>query len=143
MGDKKDEKKDDKKDEKKDDKKDDKKDEKKPAAKTDDKKDEKKPAAAGMFSWTMTTKIGEVTAMESWNAYEKIPQAVAEADITMTNACMSTEPFKRFYNKMMFGKLNDQGAEQNFKVFFETLKVINDDLSNPHAKMMFDKLMGK
>merc|ERR1719240_1106236 len=44
---------------------------------------------------------------------------------------------------MMFGKLNDQSAEQSFKVFFEALKTINDDLSNPHAKMMFDKLMGK
>merc|ERR1711985_100689 len=126
-----------------------KKDDKKPADKDDNKKpadkkdDKKKPAASGLFSWNMTTKIGETTAMDAWNAYVKMPQAKPEKDITMTNACMTAPVFKNFFNHMMFGKLNDKSMFTEFEALFKAVVYINDNFANAGAQLAFSKLMGK
>merc|ERR1739848_553555 len=96
-------------DKKKDDKKDDKKEPaKKRILQAPAKKDNKKPAhKGGIFEWNMQTKVNGKLPMSAWNAYIKMPMALPEKDITMTNACMASAPFKRLYNGVMFGKLND------------------------------------
>ena len=63
--------------------------------------------AQSIFEWDLATIIGKSSGNDKWNKYIKMPQALPETNIAMTNACMNVTPFSRIWNGVMFGDLNE------------------------------------
>lgn len=96
-----------------------------------------------IFQWDMSSPIhGTVTAYDNWEAYLRMPQDQSNQTIKMSNTCMQSAPFKRMWEKMMFGQLDNSAMYENIKPLFSTLQTLSSLFSNQTATRSFSRFMG-
>lgn len=101
------------------------------------------PSKDLIFQWNMNESIDNITtAWRSWKAYVNIPQAESNQSVKMTEKCMQSAPFKRIWEKIMYGKLDNSAMYESIKPLFETIKSLDSLLSNQTARNKYSRLMG-
>jgi len=85
---------------------------------------------------------GTDTAWDTWKAYVRMPQDESNQTVKMSNTCMQSAPFKKMWEKMMFGQLDNSAMYENIKPLFTTLQTLSSLFSNQTATRSFSRLMG-